>query len=190
MYDAVSDPYCYPGTTVLKNKPGIKDEQKLSEFEAVMTAQRSDEPLPQGRLSAAHYRAIHKHLFQDIYEWAGKYRTVRIGKGGSAFCYPEHIDAEMQKLFTYLKRQNFFRNLSANDFATRAAHFISTLNAIHPFREGNGRAQTTFLVLLADRAGHPLDVQKLVPEKFLTAMIKSFEGDEQPLVSEMRRLIR
>ena len=189
MYDAVSDPYCYEGTTVLKNIPDIRDQAALNQFEAAMTAQRSDEPLPSGRLSADHYRAIHRHLFQDIYSWAGKYRTVRIGKGGSAFCYPEHIEREMKKLFADLKQQNFLKNLPTDKFVTRAAHFISTLNAIHPFREGNGRAQTTFLVLLADRAGHPLDVQKLAPEKFLNAMIASFEGDEQKLAAELKHLV-
>lgn len=77
MYDAVEDPYCYPGTTVLKNTPGIRDQAALDAFEAVITAQRSDEPLPTGRLGAAHYARIHWHLFQDVFAWAGKYRTVR-----------------------------------------------------------------------------------------------------------------
>jgi cell filamentation protein len=59
----------------------------LAEFEAVSTVQRADEPLPVGRLSVRHYRAIHHHLFQDVYAWAGKFRTVRLGKERSAFCY-------------------------------------------------------------------------------------------------------
>jgi cell filamentation protein len=189
MYDAVSDPYCYEGTTTLKNVPGIRDQSALNEFEAAMTAQRSDEPLPGGRLSLAHYRAIHRHLFQDVYSWAGEFRTVRIGKGGSAFCYPEHIDREMQTLFADLRRRHHLRNLSAAEFATKVAEFLSVLNAIHPFREGNGRTQTTFLMLLADRAGHPIDVEQLVPERFLSAMIASFDGNEQPLESELRRLV-
>jgi cell filamentation protein len=189
MYDAVADPYCYDGTTVLKNIPGIRDQATLDEFEGAMTAQRADEPLPKGRLSVTHYRAIHHHLFQDVYQWAALYRTVRMSKGGSAFCYPEHIARQMQQLFAELKRQSFFRSLSADDFAAGATRFMATLNAIHPFREGNGRTQTTFIVLLADRAGHPLDLDKLVPERFLEAMIASFEGNEHPLESEIRTLI-
>ena len=54
-----------------------------------MTALRADEALPGGRLAVPHYKAIHRHLFQDVYAWAGQYRTVRIAKDGSAFCYPE-----------------------------------------------------------------------------------------------------
>jgi cell filamentation protein len=62
------------------------------------------------------------------------------------------------------------------------------LNAIHPFREGNGRAQTIFLALLADRAGHPLDLDKLEPKKFLAVMVSSFKGNERPLAHEIARL--
>ena len=188
MYDAVIDLYCYEGTTVLKNIPGIHDQVMLNEFEAAMTTQRSDEPLPQGQLDAVHYCAVHHHLFQDVYEWAGKFRTVRISKGGSAFCYPEYITQEMQKLFDNLRNQNYFHGLTSDEFAIRAAHFLATLNAIHPFREGNGRAQTSFLLLLADRAGHPLNLDKLVPERFMEAMIASFEKNEERLVLEIRKL--
>jgi cell filamentation protein len=190
MYDAAHDPYCYPGSTVLKNIPDIRDQAALDAFEAASTAQRADEPLPVGRMSVAHYRAIHRHLFQDVYAWAGRYRTVRIGKDGSAFCYPEHIDREMKVLFAELKSRRFLAGLSRDVFAERAAHFIATLNAIHPFREGNGRVQTTFITLLADRAEHPLDLDRLNPEAFLAAMVASFRGDESKLVSELRRLAK
>ncbi len=189
MYDAVSDPYCYDGTTVLRNIPGIQDRAALEAFEAVSTTQRADEPLPPGRLSVRHYRAIHHHLFQDVYPWAGRFRTVRIGKDGSAFCYPENIIPEMATLFADLVRRRHFRDLPADAFAPAAAHFLATLNAIHPFREGNGRAQTTFLLLLADRAGHRMDLEKLIPGAFLGAMIESFSGNEAVLAEEIARMI-
>lgn len=189
MYDAVADPYCYTGTTVLKNLPDIRDQAALEAFEAVSTAQRADEPLPAGRLSVTHYRAIHHHLFQDVYAWAGKFRTVRIGKDGSAFCYPEHIAREMTALFGDLKRRQYLHDLSRTAFIA-AARFLGTLNAIHPFREGNGRTQMTFLALLADQAGHPLDLDELAPDRFLAAMVKSFFGDERPLVRELGKLVR
>lgn len=188
-YDAVEDPYCYPGTTLLRNIPGLRDAAALERFEIVSTTQRSDEPLPAGRLSVLHYCAIHHHLFQDVYSWAGRFRTVRLGKEGSAFCYPEHIRREMTRLFASLKRERYFRDLPTRAFADRSARFLATLNAIHPFREGNGRTQTIFLALLADRAGHPLALDRLMPERFLAAMIASFRGDERPLIAEIRRLI-
>jgi cell filamentation protein len=189
MYDAVEDPYCYPGTTVLKNKLKLKTQKELDEFEAEITAQRAEEPLPTGKLTYSHYRAIHKHLFQDVYDWAGKIRTVRISKGGSMFCYPESIDREMSKLFSTLAGQQRLKGTTPDKFATKAAHFLAELNAIHPFREGNGRTQLTFLTLLAETAGHPLAMQRLDPEKVMQAMIDSFGGDEKPLAALIRDLV-
>lgn len=189
MYDAVEDPYCYTGTTVLKNIPDIRDQAALDTFEAASTAQRSDEPLPKGRLSVVHYRAIHHHLFQDVYPWAGRFRTVRISKNGNAFCYPENIAREMKRLFADLKRHRYLQDLSHDEFAIQAAHFLTTLNAIHPFREGNGRTQTSFLALLADQAGHPVALERINPETFLAIVIESFHGNEEPLAKELRRLV-
>src|SRR4029453_6361106 len=96
-------------------------------------------PLPAGRLSARHYRAIHHHLFRDVYSWAGRYRMVRLTKGRSTFCYPEHIAAEMTRLLSALRRAQFLPRLYVDEFAAQAAHFLAELNAIHPFRKGNGR---------------------------------------------------
>lgn len=189
MYQAEPDPYCYPGTDVLKNKAGLKSPAKLERFETAMTFARSEEPLPNGRLSAAHYCAVHRHLFQDVYEWAGKYRTVRMSKDASMFCYPEHIRVEMQRLFAWLREQDYLRGRHADAFAAGAAHFLSELNAIHAFREGNGRTQLTFLALVANRAGHPLDLGRLDPVAMLDAMIKSFNGNERPLSNEVRKLL-
>jgi cell filamentation protein len=189
MYQADPDPYCYPGTDVLKNKPGLMSTEALDEFETVMSFMRSEEPLPHGRLSATHYRAIHHHLFKDVYTWAGRYRTVRLTKNDSVFCYPENIPAEMTAVFAWLKEHQFLRGLTAQAFASSAAHFLAELNAIHPFREGNGRTQLTFLALLADHAGHPLDLDKLDPDVTLQAMIASFRGNERRLAEVIANLI-
>jgi cell filamentation protein len=190
MYEAVADPYCYPGTTVLINRLGLREQARLDALEAEMTAQRFQEPFPGGKFSYRHYCAVHRHLFQDVYSWAGKIRTVRISKSGSAFCYPEHIDREMKRLFISLKNRKHLSGLDAGTFAAQAAHFLAELNAIHPFREGNGRAQLSFLVLLAERVGHPLDSRRLVPAQVLDAMIASFSGDERPLSRLITQLIR
>lgn len=114
---------------------------------------------------------------------------MRLVKQGSAFCYPENIDREMRKLFLDLKHQRYLRGLSVRRFAFAGAHFLATLNAIHPFREGNGRTQMTFFALLADRAGHPLNLDALRPEAFLTAMVRSFHNEDRLLVEEIQRMI-
>jgi cell filamentation protein len=181
MYDVEADPYSYPGTSVLKNKLGLKDAARLAEFEAEITNQRAQEALPDGKLDYAHYKAIHHHLFQDVYDWAGKPREVRIGKDGNWFCFPEHIDAQMNGLSGRLAKDKYLVGLDAGTFAKKAAHYLAELNAIHPFREGNGRTQLSFLTLLAEQAGHSLDFSKLDPGEMLDATIMSFGGDEAAL---------
>ncbi len=154
-----------------------------------MTAQRADEPLPSGRSGVRHYQAIHRHLFQDVYNWAGEFRTVRISKGGNMFCYPEYISAQMRDLFHSLRAEGYLRSRSAAEFAQDAAGFLNKLNAIHPFRDGNGRTQLSFMALLGARAGHPLYFEHLDPPAFLAAMIRGFHGDEAPLAAQLTTLI-
>ncbi len=189
MYAAAVDPYCYPGSTVLRNRPGLTDQVALDRFEAVATANRFLEPMPVGRWGERHFRAVHRHIFQDVYTWAGRSRTVRIGKGGSVFCYPEHIDAELGRIFGDLRQADALRGLDRARFAAGAAHILAELNAVHAFRDGNGRAQLAFTALLADRAGYPLDLARLDPPTFLAAMIASFRGDERPLAAQFSELI-
>jgi len=189
MYAAIADPYCYPGTTVLINLQGLRDQAKLDAFEIEVTSIRADQKLPPGRLSYSHYRAIHRHLFQDVYAWAGKIRTVRISKDGSTFCYPEHIDREMKRLFAGLRKRKYLRGLEPEPFAKEMAHLLAELNAIHPFREGNGRTQLSFLKILADRAGRPLSLPHSVHSAILDATVKSFGGDEEPLARLLLHLV-
>ena len=95
----------------------------------------------------------------------------------------------MKSLFARLRQERFLKDRTGAGFATGAAHFLAELNAVHPFREGNGRTQLTFLALLADRAGHPLDLERLDPDATLQAMIKSFNGNERPLATLIKNLI-
>lgn len=190
MYDAIDDPYTYENSTVLINNLDLREQAELNAFEAEISSARADEPLPQGGLDFEHYKAIHHHLFQDVYEWAGKPRTVRIFKAGNPFCFPENIESQATKLFNELRANSLLQGLDDSVFANKAAHFLAELNAIHAFREGNGRSQLTFFALLADHAGHPIDLDKLDPRKMLDAMIASFEGVEAMLASVIEGLIR
>jgi cell filamentation protein len=190
MYDSIDDPYCYPGTSVLKNRRNLHTQDALDRFETAITAQRFNEPMPAGKLTEQHYRRVHRHIFSDVYLWAGEYREkVRISKGDSTFCYPEHIPREMEKLFEGLRRNNYLQGLTAQEFARGAAAFLATLNAVHAFRDGNGRSQLAFMGLLAKAAGHPLHLDRIVPEDFLAAVIRSFQGDEELLAEQFARLL-
>jgi cell filamentation protein len=188
-YDAFDDPYCYKGTGVLRNKAGLRDSAALEAFELEMTSLRAEEPLPDGRFGPAHYCAVHRHLFQDVYARAGRYRTVRTSKAGNPFCFPEHIEAQMEKLFAQLRDGPIFALPGRKAFAEAAAQFLGELNAIHPFREGNGRSQLAFMHLVGLRAGRPFDFAGVKRETFMPAMIASYDGDYGPLARELEKLL-
>jgi cell filamentation protein len=188
-YDAFDDPYAYPGTSVLKNRLELQDPGLLEAFEVEIFALRSQEPLPTGEFDPAHYRKVHHHLFQDVYEWAGQYRTVGTSKGGNAFCYPEHIPQQMENLFQTIRGGAAFFGKSNQEFAREAARFLGELNAIHPFREGNGRSQLAFMGLIASAAGHPLKFERLDKSTFLPAMIESYFRKYRALNGELEKLL-
>lgn len=188
-YEAEQDPLCYPQTSVLINLAGLTDQAELDDFELSMYLTRAEEPLPPGDLGYAHYRAIHHHLFQDVYSWAGQQRTIRISKGNSAFCYPEYLDSMMAATFASEVIDTIMASSTLDEFVPQAAHLISEINAGHPFREGNGRTQLAYLNLLAVSVGLPFHADLLAPERVINAMIRSFLGDLGPLTGLVTDLV-
>lgn len=190
-YDAFEgqDPYCYDGTTVLKNKLDIQDAETLEAFELEMSTLRSSEPLPDGGFDVGHYLRVHHYLFQDVYDWAGKPRTIQTAKGGNLFCLPAYIEAELKKLFQTLDKDPASWAKSPQDFVAMVADFLAELNAIHPFREGNGRSQLAFVHLLGEAAGYPFDLSRVRRDTFLPAMIASFHGELGALQAELEAIL-
>jgi cell filamentation protein len=187
-YGAFDDPYLYPGTTVLRNLLDIRDAKVLESYEVEISRLRSWERVPEGQFDPTHYCAVHRHLFGDVYAWAGEYRTVRIAKGETMFCYPENIAAQMDTLFRGIEGGARFRDLTLEEFVTRLAEFLAELNAIHPFREGNGRTQLSFAGLIGVAFDQPLELTRVNPRSFLRAMVASFAGDLGLLIGELMRL--
>ena len=188
-YEVEQDSYCYEGTSVLKNLADIRDAALLEQFELEMSTLRAEEPLPEGSFDPKHYCSVHRHLFQDVYEWAGQCRKVRTAKGGNWFCYPEHISNEMARVFKMLENPSFSPGSTVDSFVGVAADFLGELNAVHPFREGNGRSQLSFLHLVGIRAEHPFAFGRIQREAFMPAMIASFSTSLEPLKSELRTLL-
>lgn len=177
---AAADPYLYPGTDVLRNRFGIRDAGLLRLAEYAATTRRATDVtvLP---LAARGFLAAHRHLFQDVYDWAGKPRTVTLAKGGSMFALPHAVGPSLEKRFADLAAKKYLRGLAAEAFAAGAAHHVSELNAIHSFREGNGRAMRLHLQQLAAQAGYHLDQERLPAKAWIDASIAAFGGDEAPL---------
>jgi cell filamentation protein len=136
----ISDPYLYPGTNVLKNLRGLIDPEQLNRFEARRTHRRIagliEKPIP-GRFDIEHLKAVHRYIFQDVYEWAGQFRTVNLSKEGHLFGLVPFLEPVLLKSLEKLRSENYLLELDVAAFAGRAAYFLGELNAAHPFREGN-----------------------------------------------------
>ncbi|MGK9053961.1 Fic/DOC family protein [Neorhizobium petrolearium] len=165
----MSDPYVYPGTRILKNKLDIRDAEELDRVERQYVWSRIQEGIPHGHFDLAHLKAIHRRLFQDIFEWAGQVRTVEISKGGSQFQFRQYIETGMADVHRRIVKSNFLRGLDRSSFAAEAGRIIGDVNYVHPFREGNGRTQLQYLKQLAERAGHPLDLTRIHAAGWLEA---------------------
>ena len=140
--------YCYPHTHILKNKLDIHDKDELFKVEQELSSARYFElvkhPIP-GDYSLDHLCAIHRYLFQDIYDWAGKIRTVDISKG-TIFCLTQFIEIEFKKVQEWLINNDYLQDVTDKKvMAKRLAYLIGEINTIHPFREGNGRAQRVYI---------------------------------------------
>lgn len=176
------DPYVYTGTTVLKNKLNIKNQNDLNLIETVFFRKRLSDGIPQGNLDYDHYKRIHKHIFQDVYDWAGIERTVAISKGDSLFAVPIRINPCMNNVLSSLKNENYLSNLNQSGFAKKLAHYFNELNAVHPFREGNGRTLRLFVDEVAYRAGYFIQWEKVERGFYLKASIDGFEGKGELMV--------
>jgi cell filamentation protein len=186
----IVDPYVYPETRILRNLLEIRDPAALEAFEADATIHRLAElhaNPASGRFDTAHLKAIHRRIFQDVYDWAGQFRTVDLSKGGHLFARPPYIESALQDLFRQLAGENFLRESTVENFAQRAGFYLTEMNAVHPFREGNGRTQREFLRELAIQAGFALDWRRVTREEMTAASRESFAtGDSASLVAIVR----
>jgi cell filamentation protein len=183
-YDG-SDTYVYPDTEVLRNKADIHDQAGLDAFEADATAVRMLELIESpitGVFDLRYLCAIHRYLFQDVYDWAGEVRTVDISRGASRFASFGLIEGYLAGQLQGLATEGFLRGCKPEVFVVRLAHYMGEINAAHPFREGNGRVQRLFCTLLADQAGYFIDFATIDQSKMYEVMIASFNGNNAPLV--------
>jgi cell filamentation protein len=181
-----SDSYVYTSSGVLRNRKGITDQEKLNRFERRETTLRLvqlRDQLVTGCFDADHLKIIHHHIFQDVYRWAGEFRQAPLLKyeyvGGPIIRFPDARDVpdRVGAALAPLPQQNYFRGSNQAEFADRAATVFSALNAVHPFREGNGRSQREFFRQLAREAGHELDWSVISRERMTEASIQGFKGD-------------
>lgn len=168
--------YCYNNSNVLINKLNIKDFKKLQIYEAKITAAKLLSLRQKGiigNFDVQHLNAIHTYLFEDIYPFAGKFRNENIAKGVFRFAEWEYIESELNNLLTKLKNENYLEGISKENLANRLAFYLSELNVLHPYREGNGRTIREFIRELALKNKYVLNLSKVSPKDFLDASMKS-----------------
>ena len=170
---------CYEGTTCLINKFDIKDDKLLSLIEGKITFAKGSElernPI-KGTFDFEHYKAIHKYLFDNIYEWAGKIRTVDISKKGTSFATANEIEKLANACFARLKAENYFKGKAFDEYINNIVDFYCVTNMLHPFREGNGRTQRIFISQLIRYAGYNIDFSGINTDDLMSATINAANG--------------
>lgn len=183
MPDTLAGQDCYPGTDVLVNLLDERDPERLSRIERIFTAARIADLLKKpvrGNFDLEHLKRIHRCIFQDVYPWAGEIRTVDISKG-FRFCHAAYIEKEARRLFSRLHERIEKGVRDTGEAVELAAHALSEINAIHPFRDGNGRAQREFVREMLLKLGFTVEYSRADPSLMLKASIASFMGDEGPM---------
>lgn len=176
--------YCYKDSDTLINKFNIKDENLLFDFERRYTAIREIELLEnpiKGNFDFNHLKALHKFLFQDIYYWAGDVRTCNIAKT-DLFCLTQNIESFAYTVFESLKEENYFVEYSYDDKIKKLTSLFSDINALHPFREGNGRTQREFLFMLARINGIEMNINSIPPKEMIEASHLANNGHEEMML--------
>ena len=160
------DPYVYPGTNILKNVLGIQDQQMLDDAEADYVSLRLRELAEntlEGDYDVDHLTKMHKYIFQDIYEWAGKIRTINIEKeepalGGLSIEYSDKtkIETDLSGILNNMVSR-FWDGLSLDDRIKCFSEDLAAVWKVHGFREGNTRLAVTFCCQFIEAQGIPID---------------------------------
>ena len=140
------DKYTYPNTNVLINKFNIMDYDKLHEMErkiSTLAGSQINEKGIKGNFDLKHLQAIHKALFSDIYNWAGEIRSIDIAKS-NLFCRAQFINSYAESVFGELKEDKYLVGMNKERAIRKLASYMGDINALHPFREGNGRTETFY----------------------------------------------
>lgn len=183
-------------TDILKNKLGITDPNELGDFETILLADSYEhflELLSQNKLKLDLNLlfTIHKYFLEPLYSWAGKIRTVNISKENTAFASAQNIEASLKQLSPEFEANQTDPNDSKATLAKKLAFLHCELNAIHPFREGNGRTIRFFLDLLTTHAGYEsVDFKSIPDEEYLNACKAGMLQNYEPMEAIYNKLLR
>ncbi len=186
------DGYLLPDGHTLRNLVGAGEPGELRYIEDALVEARAL-TLREHGLPATYdldgLRAIHRHLFQDIYEWAGQPRTVEIRKGDAFFAPVDRIESAMNDVAQVVTETDHLRDVAASDVPGTLADLYAVVNHVHPFREGNGRTQREYLTALARESEHHINWETVSGEENDHASHAARTGDRTPLREMFARII-
>ncbi len=193
-YDIIADPYINPKTGILYNKIGAKKQKQLDKAEAEITYIVITTLTVGSRPETLTFNSqllldIHNEIFRDIYKWAGTTRTYDISKETSYFAHAQFIDSSLNILIDELQQDRRLLSSNIDDLVDALTYYFAELNAIHPFREGNGRAIRTFLRLLALKHGYDIEWGRLDKNENIAVSRESIKGNLAPLRAMLSRMI-
>jgi cell filamentation protein len=193
-YDTTGNPEdeYYPETSVLINLEDIRDPEELLDRETELQLAAYERVFSLFDESITpdipFFYYLHHMIFSPLFVWAGRPRTVGISKGGTPFCPPQNIDGMMNSIFAELERERWLESLNFNSFIERAAYYVCEINAVHPFREGNGRAIRFYIDVLSARTrGELFDWTLTSEDEYLQACVAGFGQDFGPMITLLRQ---
>ncbi len=189
------DPEYYPNTHTFVNKLNKKDWKKLKSKEADFSVIRSLELLQQPNIISTtfdynHLKAIHHHLFKDIYSWAGHPRSFDMAKDGDIFTpakKPPQYENEVFSKSLEFSVLNIRPN--KNDVAEKLAKCLGIINTYHPFPEGNGRTQRIFISILARKQDYDIDWKSSTSWEIIETSKAVHQGNYDPLIVLFKRIV-
>ena len=184
--------YCYPDTSILINKLDIHDKTLLLQAETRLASirlyQLQEKPI-RGNFDYDHLCSIHRHIFKDLYDWAGKPRTVNIAKT-NLFCLVQFMPCYAGSIFPAYYNDCMHTKNNPEEFIHAFTNHYADLNALHPFREGNGRSQREFARELCLKCGYAFDLRHTNHAEMLAASIESLDkGSNASLEGIFRKCI-
>ena len=178
---------------VLHNLADIAEEHILLVYESFKVSRRVEELLenPFKIEDSNTLLEIHHYLFQDVYAWAGKVRTVNISKDGKPFFDGERFAIAFQYIDNLLLEYKNIRKTNKNQIAEKLAEILDNVNYLHPFREGNGRTQREFVRLLALEKGYQLNLNPPDNEKVYDRYMQgTIQSDVKTLTDLILELLK
>jgi cell filamentation protein len=178
---------------ILKNKANIADSKLLLAFESLRVSKRLEElaihPFEVHGISSLF--EIHRYLFQDVYDWAGKMRTVEISKAGKQFFPIERFGTALPYLDKLIHAFLATPPSDRQKISNQLANILDAINEFHPFREGNGRAQREFIRELALKKDWLIDLNPPDNENIYRRYMEgTIEGDLSKLTALIFELLK